>query len=108
MSTPSPSSSSRLIFPLLSISLFLLSLYQLLYSTSHPVDDQRPLPSRPGREGDHEKPLSKTVIGTLNLRFDGDWRDTMPVGRKGDGRDNVYFEKDEEGKGEKVSPWFSR
>jgi hypothetical protein len=96
-----PSTSSRLIFPLLSIGLFLFSLYQLLYSSTHPFDPTSPPFPRPGRG--HERPLSKMTIGTLNLRFDGDWRHTIPVGEQGDGRDDVYADDQAVAQGEKVS-----
>lgn len=47
--------------------------------------------------------MSPLVVGTLNLRYDGGWRDTVPVGQKGDGSDRTHPSAGD-GYGEKVSP----
>lgn len=47
--------------------------------------------------------LESLTVGTLNLRYDGSWRETVPVGQPGDGRDATYRPGGDDGYGEKAS-----
>lgn len=101
-SIPRRSSPYLLAFPvglLVLVSLTLIHLFPAM--TSSPGHHLPPLGGhqRPFPAPSHGNNSASFKIGTLNLRYDGGWRETVPVGHSGDGRE----EKAGGGPGERVS-----